>query len=206
MSNIPQVLQKELEILEPNATFTASLPKIESSKGKRYFAKIGSISERDQYVGEAESLKEINNAAPGIAPRVFVYGDTDGKPYFLSEYLDYGYLTNKASGTLAKRLATELHQYKSTKGFGFQAPTYCGATRQDNGWYETWEVCYSAMMGALLAKLSQRGTFRELVDKGNEVRRRCAKNMQWSRRRLTNVQSNSVPSRVHPCRSSSLAW
>lgn len=171
-SNIPQVLLKELEQLEPNATFTASLPRIESSQGTRYFAKIGSASERDQYVGEGLSLNEINKAAPGIAPKVFVSGDSDGQPYFLSEYLDYGHLTNKASGTLAKKLATELHRYKSEKGFGFEVPTYCGATRQDNGWYETWEECYSEMIGGLLVKLKHRGRFGELITKGEEVRRR----------------------------------
>lgn len=179
-SNIPEILLSHLERLEPNATFTASLPTIKSSAGIKYFAKIGSASEKDQYIGEAESLKAMSAAAPGLSPRVLASGVIDslgneassGQPYFLSEYKDFGHLSNKAAGVLAKRLATEMHKYNSTNGFGFHVPTYCGSTRQENGWYETWEACYSEMIGGLLQKLKQKGRFGDLCSKGEEVRTR----------------------------------
>lgn len=148
--------------------------------GKRYFAKIGSSSEKDQYIGGAESLKSMGLAALGISPHVFASGCVDnsgneastGRPYFLSEYKELGSLTNKTADVLAKRLATEMHRYKSEKGFGFQVPTYCGATRQENGWYEGWEECYSGMIGGLLDKLKKKGGFVDLCSKGEIVRRK----------------------------------
>jgi len=177
-SDIPQILLTHLEKLEPNATFTGSLPIIQSSAGVRYFAKVGSSSEKDQYIGEAESLRAINEAAPGLSPCVLALGfmnssDNEpytGQPYFISEYKDLRSLTSRAADVLAKRLATELHKYKSSKGFGFDVPTYCGATRQENGWYGTWNECYSEMIGSLLGKLRQKGRFGDLCSRGEEVR------------------------------------
>ena len=179
-SDIPQILFTHLKKLEPNVEFSGSLPTIQSSAGVRYFAKIGSLSERDQYSGEVESLRAINEAAPGLSPRILASGFIDssgnesstGQPYFLSEYKDLRSLTSKAADVLAKRLATELHRYKCSKGFGFDVPTYCGATRQENGWYETWEECYSEMIGNLLEKLRQKRRFGDLCSKGEEVRRK----------------------------------
>ncbi|KAF7979395.1 hypothetical protein HWV62_42498 [Athelia sp. TMB] len=118
----------------------------------------------------------MNIAAPGLSPKILVSGVTDGsdgeragQPYFLSEYKDLsGRLTDEAADVLAKRLATELHAYKSDMGFGFAVPTFCGATRQENGWYDTWAEFYSQLIGGLLSKLKRKGRFDDLISKGEE--------------------------------------
>ncbi|OAX36294.1 Ketosamine-3-kinase [Rhizopogon vinicolor AM-OR11-026] len=167
-----------LQAIEPHAQFTFKLPIIESSLGRKYYAKVGSLSEREQFVGEAESLRAIHNAAPGLAPQVFSAVHPDGaaspleRPYFLSEYRNITSLASnfKAGEELGRRLAAELHAYQSTKGFGFHVPTFCGATRQENGWHQTWEECYSAMIGSLLTMLRDKGRFSEVCTKGEEVK------------------------------------
>ncbi|EPQ60399.1 fructosamine-3-kinase [Gloeophyllum trabeum ATCC 11539] len=185
-SDIPAVILKCLQKIEPDASYSGTIPRIESSSGKRYFAKVGSASEKDQFFGEAESLNAIKKAAAGLAPQMFAWGlaDSDGdeatssqsnaKPYFLSEYKDFsGSLTDKAAQTLAKRLATEMHRSTSENGkFGFGVPTFCGATRQENGWSDTWEECYDKLIGGLLDGLGKKGRFTELCRKGEEVRKR----------------------------------
>ncbi|EGO31182.1 hypothetical protein SERLADRAFT_455949 [Serpula lacrymans var. lacrymans S7.9] len=179
-SAVTKIFLSYLRELEPNAEYTVHLPTIKSSSGKTYFAKVGSRSDKDQFVGEAESLKAINIAAPGLAPQLLASGVTDrneddissGEPYFLSEYRDFTHLTDKAGEILGKRMATELHAHKSKNGFGFEVPTYCGATRQENGWYERWEECYSAMIGNLLSKLKGQGRYADLCQKGDQVRER----------------------------------
>ncbi|TFK56670.1 fructosamine kinase PKL/CAK/FruK [Heliocybe sulcata] len=162
-SDIPSVILRCLHKIEADATYTGGLPRVESSSGKQYFAKVGSSSERDQFIGEAESLNAMNKAAPGLAPRVFAYGfaDSNGdevapsesgaKPCFLSEYKDITSLSEKSGQALAKRLATEMHRSASENGkFGFGVPTFCG----------------------LLDGLKRKGRFSELCDKGEEVRKR----------------------------------
>jgi protein-ribulosamine 3-kinase len=110
------VLFKHLHEIEPDSDFSASFPVINSSKGFTYYAKIGSLTEIEQYHGEAESLKAIHIAAPGLAPCLLASGvDNSGKPYFLSEYKNLTLLTDKVAVTLGKRLATEMHMYKSSK-------------------------------------------------------------------------------------------
>ncbi len=162
--------------------FHTSEPYVRSSNGKAYFTKIGSISEKEQFVGEAEALKAMHIAAPGLAPQLIECGVIDeetaehqgdvGKPYFVSEYKNIGSLTDSAAKKLAKRLALEMHNYKSTNGFGFAVPTFCGRTKQDNGWYNSWEECYDALIGGLLDKLKARGGYSELCNKGEQVRKR----------------------------------
>lgn len=155
---------------------------LRSSTGQRYFAKLGKTSDKDQYVGEAESLKAIELAAPGLAPKLIDCGTIDsdtkerdsdvGRPYFLSEYKDIGSLSPAAAKVLGKRLATELHAYESPKGFGFHVPTYCGVTRQDNGWYETWPECFDALVGGLADKLKAQGGYEGLCKQIDTVRDR----------------------------------
>ncbi|KIJ66307.1 hypothetical protein HYDPIDRAFT_109300 [Hydnomerulius pinastri MD-312] len=177
ITGMSSIFLPHLQNIEPGAQFTFNLPIITSSTGNSYYAKSGNSSERDQYVGEAESLRAIHKAAPGLAPQVFASGivdseSTDGasQPYFLSEYKDFGSLSAKSGEILGQRLARELHTFKSTNGYGFDVPTYCGATRQDNGWFDTWEECYSTMIRNLLLKLKGRSRFAELETKGEEVR------------------------------------
>ncbi|KAI6109356.1 Fructosamine/Ketosamine-3-kinase [Pisolithus croceorrhizus] len=168
-----------LQNIEPDAHFTLNLPLVTSSSGKRYYAKVGSPGEKDRYAGEAESLRAIYEAAPGLAPRLLASGITGddtrpgaGNPFFLSEYMDIGGLTVQTAELLGERLAKELHAFKSPDGFGFAVPTYCGATRQDNGWFSTWEECFSTMIKNLLQKLPSERKYVELLNKGEEVRKK----------------------------------
>lgn len=162
--------------------FHTSEPLVRSSTGKAYYTKIGAPSEQEQFFGEAECLKAMHTAAPGLAPRLIECGMIDeetaehprevGKPFFVSEYKNLTSLTDAAANALARRLATEMHAYKSTHGFGFSVPTFCGRTRQDNGWWDTWEECFDKLLGGLLNKLRARGGLEELCSKGEEIRKR----------------------------------
>ncbi|KIL71696.1 hypothetical protein M378DRAFT_65094 [Amanita muscaria Koide BX008] len=174
MSSVPIELVDILRRLEPDFDFEGPLPKVRSSSGKSYFAKIGSTSEEEQYVGETRSLQEIDKAAPGLAPKVVSAGNLEnGKPYMITEYKEIGHLTDKGAAMLGKRLATELHAYKSPDGkFGFDVPTFCGATKQPNGWYESWDQCFSVLLGNLLKRLEGKSQYRDLCRKGEEIRSR----------------------------------
>lgn len=165
---------------EPGVTAEENSSCVRSSSGRNYFAKVGSAAEIEQFVGEAEALKAMHIAAPGLAPRLIDSGIVDaagrgldaGKPYFVSEYKNMGSLTETAAKKLAKRLAMEMHGYKSTQGFGFAVPTFCGRTRQMNGWYTSWQECYDALIRGLLSKLEDKGGYEELCRKGKQVRER----------------------------------
>lgn len=140
---VAEILRQKLSEIEPDAKFDYNLPIVISSSNKRYYAKAGKPSEQAQYIGEAESLKHISRAAPGLTPKVLQSGvDDSGSPYLISDYL---YITPHDSGSLkslATRLASELHVHKSEQGFGFEVPTFCGVTRQANGWYEVSTCIY----------------------------------------------------------------
>lgn len=171
-TSIPRILLENLHVLEPDSEFTGYPPKIHSSSGKTYFAKTGSSREKEQYVGEVESLKAIESAAPGLAPNVLVFGIGNGdRPYFISEYKDLGRITDETGKILAKRLATELHAHQSPQRFGFHVPTYCGATRLKNGWFTSWEKCFSAMIGGLLDELANQRCYDELCSGGEEIQK-----------------------------------
>jgi protein-ribulosamine 3-kinase len=153
------LLIRVLEELNSSSDVTYTcfrLPRVESSKGEIYFAKLGSQTHAEQYHGEAESLRLMYNACPGICPRLIASGtlspDAGGRPYVISEYKDLRSLNTKSSIILAQKLA-EMHTNSSMYShgrFGFEVPTYCGVTRINNGWYGTWAEAYSAMTGVLL--------------------------------------------------------
>lgn len=160
---------------EAGAQFDVRVPIVRSSSGANYFAKIGKPTEHEQYRGEIESLKHIASAAPGICPNVLSSGSTaDGRPYCISEYKDLHRLSSTSAQVLAKRLATEMHKHKSHNSkFGFAVPTFCGATRLANGWYDTWDECYDALIGGLLDGLAkQGGSCNALRNKGQQIRER----------------------------------
>jgi len=190
-SAIPSHILRQLEQIEPGAQFIGSLPQVSSSSGKTYFAKVGSPKEKEQYIGEAESLRAMALAAPGLVPSLLAFGSvdengeetdggasgSDGRPFFISEYKDMSPLTERSGAILGRRLATEMHNYTSPNhdgqgGFGFAVPTFCGATRLRNGWYETWERCFDVLVGDLLSTLEARGGYTELCRRGQDVRQR----------------------------------
>ncbi|KAI5124811.1 hypothetical protein M0805_005442 [Coniferiporia weirii] len=165
-------LVQRVKDIEPGVELTSIPPLITSSSGKRYYAKSGSRTEQEQYTGEIESLKHIARAAQGLAPRVLDSGvDGDGRPYFVSEYKDISHHTTASMAKLATRLATELHAYKSEQGFGFGVPTFCGATRLENGWFETWEECFDALIGGLQQGLERRNGNKAFCEKIAVVRK-----------------------------------
>lgn len=192
-SAIPPHILKQLEHIEPDARFSGDLPLVTSSSGKTYFAKAGSPREREQYVGEAESLRAMALAAPGLVPSLLAFGfvdengevidrDGEGSPFFISEYKHLTPLTERSGSTLGRRMATEMHDHASPNGcYGFEVPTFCGATRLRNGWYETWERCFDVLVGDLLSTLEARGGYSDLCGKGQEVRQRRVPRLQFSR-------------------------
>jgi protein-ribulosamine 3-kinase len=181
-SAIPPHILKQLERIEPGTHFSGSLPRVSSSSGKSYYAKCGSPREIEQYVGEAESLKAMGSAAPGLVPSLLALGFVDengeetgsseGRPFFISEYKDITPLTERSATTLGRRLATEMHRCTSAKGYGFEVPTFCGATRLRNGWYESWEQCFDTLVRDMLSTLTERGNYSGLCRKGQDVRTR----------------------------------
>ena len=190
MSQVPKIFLKHLRTLEPDAQFTFSPPRLNSSSGVVYYAKTGTTSEHPQYIAEAESLKALHIAAPGLAPKVFAFGfftqdDEEskpeiGRPYFLSEYKDLKPLSSTSAKILGRRLAEEVHSYKGLNGFGFQVPTYCGPTRMENGWYPSWDKCYDALIAGLLSHLMS-PKYSSLRTKGEQVRKRHAfhSQLEW---------------------------
>ncbi|KAF8922098.1 fructosamine kinase PKL/CAK/FruK [Mucidula mucida] len=142
---ISAILLEQLEKLRPNADLSGSPPRIRPPTERISLSNSGVPMKRSNILAKL--------TAPGLAPLVLASGISDGRPYFISEYKDMGRLSEKSGQELGKRLALELHQYTSNKGFGFHVPTFCGATRMKNGWYETWEECYSEMIKDLLDAL-----------------------------------------------------
>lgn len=169
-SQLSTALKEQLKKIENRSEFNGSLPKIHSSSGKSYYVKEGSGSDAEQWTGEMESLKAIEAAAPGLVPHVYAHGTLgNGRPFMISEYKDLKHLTTSGALELAKRMATEVHQLKSLHGFGFEVPTYCGATRFENGWHSTWEKCYSSMYQHLVDSIRKKGGYNSLCDAGDRV-------------------------------------
>ncbi|KAF9535639.1 fructosamine kinase PKL/CAK/FruK [Crepidotus variabilis] len=173
MAPIPQNIRSRLAAIEPEGSFHGSLPRVESSSGRTFYVKFGQAINVEQWKGEAESLVAMNDAAPGIAPKLLDFGlSDDGCPYFISEYKDIGSLSSgqMAAEVLAKRLASEMHMKTNPEGkFGFPIPTYCGVTRLRNGLFETWKACYAAQLEDLLQQLKDKGNYKQLCEKLDRV-------------------------------------
>ena len=169
-----------LRKVEPDATeFQHSGgPKYKSSSGKTYFCKKGGPSDYDQFNGEAESLKAMTIAAPGLCPRLLYFAEDPEEPrspVMISEFMELNSLSSASSATLARRLALELHDPEQSRAgsggrFGFGCVTYCGVTRLENGWHDTWDEAFSSLIRGLLNGIKSKGSgFDELCRLGNQV-------------------------------------
>jgi protein-ribulosamine 3-kinase len=171
MSGIPASVLEVLQQAEPESTFEESGAHIQSSTGRLYLVK-STATAGEQYHGEAASLRLLGQAAPGLVPRLFGCFDKDGKTHFVSEFLSLNPgLSPTSTDDLANRLASEVHRFGSQNGkYGFQVPTYCGATRLSNGWFDTWDACFASLVRELLAYLRTKGpAYRVLCERGEAV-------------------------------------
>jgi len=149
------------------------------------------------FVGEAKSLELIEKAAPGLAPLVFRVGtilckdEEEGETpqetqFMISEYKFLQPLRGEDALLLARRLALELHAYKSERGqdiafqksanrmltpsgYGFECATYCGATRTQGAFFDTWAACFADMITSLLSNLRTKSQYSELIKLGDEI-------------------------------------
>jgi protein-ribulosamine 3-kinase len=127
------------------STLNSSLSTIVVDKPscERFFVKTG--RNVAQMRGEAESLKAIANIAPDLVPRVIGFEvDESGKEAgMVSRYFDLSSFRSSGTQTeLAKKVA-EMHTPPAgVERYGFEVPTHCGMTEQDNTWEEGWMVFF----------------------------------------------------------------
>ncbi|MBW0502924.1 hypothetical protein O181_042639, partial [Austropuccinia psidii MF-1] len=93
--------------------------------------------------GEAESLRALGKAAPGLVPKLYLNAFLQGQAVMISEYFNLMPISPKLDRELGRRLAS-MHdpnaaESRSPNGlYGFHVPTYCGETEQDNRWEKNW--------------------------------------------------------------------
>ena len=109
-----------------------------------FFAKWSSRCPGDIFLREAEALEALRSVSPQIViPRVVAAkGPVAGQPAFLLlEFLPPASRSDRSHDEeLGRGLAT-IHR-ASAERFGFSSPTYCGLTRQDNRWCDSWSDFY----------------------------------------------------------------
>lgn len=127
--------------------------KVDTNCGS-FFLKWNSDCNKDIFIREAESLRELNKAADGsvLVPKVFCAKELDETPAFLViEYLEPG--GSDQSERLGRGLAM-VHKYQQ-EDFGFYSNNYCGATRQNNAWEKKWITFYRENRLSFLLRMIQ---------------------------------------------------
>ena len=117
--------------------------RLSTSEGE-FFAKWSANCPPDIFIREAEGLEALRSAGSEIAvPRVIAASGPAGEdPAFLIiEYLEpAGRGTLPDDEKLGRGLAA-IHRIRAER-FGFDSPTYCGLTPQDNRWRDSWVDFY----------------------------------------------------------------
>ncbi len=117
--------------------------RLTTSEGE-FFAKWSARGPADIFLREAESLEALRSAVSGIVvPRVIVASEPrgDDPAFLIIEYLEAaGRGTVPDDEKLGRGLAA-IHRTGAEK-FGFDSPTYCGPTRQDNRFRDSWVEFY----------------------------------------------------------------
>lgn len=117
-----------------------------------YFAKTGPLP---QIKAEKCSLQAMSETAPSIIPKIIGHVEKDGLAALVTTYHDSGSRSEASQRALGRALA-EMHS--GDKGrFGFDCPTFCGVTEQDNTWSESWLEFYrDRRLGDLVKRLGDR--------------------------------------------------
>ncbi|BGO96377.1 hypothetical protein RTG_02030 [Rhodotorula toruloides ATCC 204091] len=170
MSIPPHALDLLRPLHPPETTFTRSRDLISpSTSGQQYLYK-EAARPATQLVGEAESLRRMNEACREVAPRLLGSGEgEDGKRWMLSEWHDLSSIP--ASDTRLADFVARMHLAPAPPGqrFGFPVPTCCGATEQDNTEEESWATFFGERrIGDLVRRIGDP----ELSRLAGEVQRR----------------------------------
>ena len=144
------------------------------STDESYFTKTG----RDvvQMQGEVSSLRAMAiTAPPTLVPFVIGFEIENGQAATVCRYLD---LTSGLSSATARELGHQLAQMHNvppddscgyTGKYGFEVPTHCGKTQQDNTWEEKWSVFYrERRLGDLVRRIGDGeiiATWNKMLDK-----------------------------------------
>ncbi|EIW72318.1 hypothetical protein TREMEDRAFT_58482 [Tremella mesenterica DSM 1558] len=117
-----------------------------SSPSHNYITKVG--PDILQIRAEAFGLRAMSLTAPDLIPRPLGFQIDNQTAGFISEYLHLTrYVGQESQRELGRQLA-EMHRKppEGTAGYtglyGFDVPTFCGRTEQDNTWEESWEVFF----------------------------------------------------------------
>lgn len=117
--------------------------RLTTSEGE-FFAKWSARGPADIFLREAEGLEALRAAASGIVvPRVIAASEPrgDDPAFLITEYLaPAGRGTVPDDEKLGRGLAA-IHRTGAEK-FGFDSPTYCGLTRQENRRRDSWVEFY----------------------------------------------------------------
>lgn len=140
------------------------------------------------FEGEYASLNAIADSVPGFCPRALAWGavDTDSpspKTFFLAtEFLDLSGAMGRSTGdessssTLAYRLGklhstpAPIQEESGKRQFGFPVPTFCGDTKQDNRFHDSWADFYAEERLMTILRTSEKRNgkdegLREMVEK-----------------------------------------
>lgn len=92
------------------------------------------------FAGEAAGLEALRRASTDlVVPRVVVAPDA-GWDFLVIEFIAPGPREPGCDEVFGRALAA-LHRTSHDR-YGFRCPTWCGATRQDNGWRSSWREFY----------------------------------------------------------------
>ncbi len=120
-----------------------------------FFAKWSARAPAEQFVREAEALRELSKASTSLPiPRVVV-AQTD-PALLITTFLEPTTEPQAQQEEQLGRGIAELHRHEYRR-FGFYHDNYCGATRQDNPWNNDWVNFYGEQrLGHLLRLLEQK--------------------------------------------------
>ncbi|RPA86356.1 Ketosamine-3-kinase [Ascobolus immersus RN42] len=167
------------------SSFTSTCKLTSSSTNQTYFLKTSTQDSNapEMLLGEYKSLDAISNAVPDFCPTPIAHGTINGTSYLLTSFLHLdsrGGRSDEEQRGLARSLA-KLHTSPSPNGqFGFDVPTYCGATKQDNTWHDKWADFFSeARLGGVVdaIKKERRGRAAEVEAVVGKVREKVVRRL-----------------------------
>ncbi len=132
-----------------------------------FFAKWSATAPADQFVREAEALRELGKASTLLqVPRV-ILAQTD-PALLVTTFLEPATGSTAPQDEQLGRGIAELHRYEHDR-YGFYHNNYCGATPQDNRWNSNWVDFYGQQrLRHLLKLLEQKRGLSDLERKSYE--------------------------------------